>query len=82
LATAIGIIVGGAITWLVAWIYYKKAGDQLLAESRKLKLTTDLVLYKLQYPDTPTQIKRDEHGDVVGLIAEMSTKRPDTASGA
>ena len=82
IGTAIGVILGGVITWFVAWLYYKKAGEQLVAESNKLKLTTDLVLYKLQYPDTPTQLKRNENGDVIGLIAEMSTKRQPGSGGA
>lgn len=80
IATAIGVILGGVITWFVAWLYYKKAGNQLIAESNKLKLTTGLVLYKLQYPDAPTQLKRNEDGEVIGLIVEMSTRRqPDTS---
>lgn len=74
IATAAGVILGGLITWLAAWYYFKKAGDQLIAESDKLKKTTDLVLYKLQYPDTPTQLKRNEKGEVVGLIVEMSAR--------
>ena len=82
IGTAAGVVLGGAITWFVAWLYYKKAGDQLLAESNKLKLTTDLVLYKLQYPDTPTQLKRNEKGEVVGLIAEMSTRPQPDKGGA
>lgn len=72
LATVIGIIFGGLITWFVARYYYKKAGDELLQESKKLKLSSDLILYKLQYPNTPTQIKYNEQGAVVGLIVEMS----------
>jgi peptidoglycan biosynthesis protein MviN/MurJ (putative lipid II flippase) len=54
IAAAVGVILGGLITWLAAWYYYKKAGDELLAESKKLKLTSDLVLYKLQHPEAPT----------------------------
>lgn len=42
-ATAIGVILGGIVTWFVAWKYYKKAGDELLVESKKLKLTSDLI---------------------------------------
>lgn len=73
-ATVIGVLFGGLITWIAAWYYYKKAGDQLLAESKKLKQTSDLILYKLQYPDTSTQLKRNEYGEVVGLLSEMSAK--------
>lgn len=37
IATAVGVILGGLITWFAAWYYYKNAGDELLAESKKLK---------------------------------------------
>jgi hypothetical protein len=75
--TLIGIVLGGFITWIVSRYYYKKAGNELLNESRKLKLMSDLIIYKLQYPDTPTEIKRDTNGDVTGLIVRMSTKKKD-----
>ena len=74
IATAIGVILGGLVTWVAAWYYYKKAGDELLAESKRLKLTSDLILYKLQYPEALTQLKRNESGEVVGLMVEMSAK--------
>jgi hypothetical protein len=73
-STSVGVILGGLITWFAAWYYYKRAGAELLSESARLKLTTDLVLYKLQYPDTPTQLKRNGKGEIVGLIVEMSAK--------
>lgn len=25
----ISVLIGGGITWLAAWLYYKKAGDKL-----------------------------------------------------
>ena len=31
-------------------------------------------MYKLQYPDTPTEIIRDEKGNVTGLKVLMSAK--------
>ena len=74
ISTAIGVILGGLITWIAAWYYYKKAGDQLITEAKKLKQTSDLILYKLQYPSAPTQLKRNDSGEVVGLIVEMSAK--------
>jgi hypothetical protein len=72
ISAAAGVILGGLITWVTAWYYYKKAGDQLLDESRKLKQTSDLILYKLQYPNAQTQLKRNQNGEVVGLTVEMS----------
>jgi hypothetical protein len=74
-STVIGVIAGGAITWLVSWYYYKKAADELNIEAKQLKLTSDLIMYKLQYPETPTEIIRDEKGNVIGLKAFMSTKK-------
>ncbi len=74
ISTAIGVIFGGVITWGVAWIYYIKAGKELLAESKRLKETSDLILYKLQYPDATTELKRNEKGEVVGLIVNISSK--------
>lgn len=73
-STGIGVIIGGVITWVVSWYFYKKAGDELKAEAEKLKLTSDLIMYKLQYPETPTEIIRDDNGTVTGLKVFMSTK--------
>ena len=74
IATVIGIILGGLITWFVSWKYYVKAGNELLAESQKLKQTSDLILYKLQYPDAKTELKRNEKGEVTGLTVDMNAK--------
>ncbi|MDZ4809869.1 MAG: LapA family protein [Bacteroidota bacterium] len=71
IATVIGVVIGGLITWFVSWKYYVKAGKELMAESKKLKETSDLILYKLQYPDAKTELKRNEQGEVTGLTVEM-----------
>jgi hypothetical protein len=68
----IGTVIGGIITWIVSWQYYKKAGDELLKESKKLKNTSDLILYKIQYPDAQTELVRDEKGEVQSLKVNMS----------
>ena len=44
LEITIGVIIGGIITWIAARYYYKKASEELLAESKKLKLTSDLII--------------------------------------
>lgn len=36
ISTAIGVIVGGVITWYFSWLYYKKSGDQLRKELAEL----------------------------------------------
>jgi hypothetical protein len=35
--TLVGIVVGGLITWLVSYRYYKKAGDELRHEAESLR---------------------------------------------
>ena len=52
----------------------KTEGNELLAESKKLKQTSDLILYKLQYPDAQTQLIRNEKGDITGLSVNMEVK--------
>jgi hypothetical protein len=74
LSSLIGFLSGSIVTWIVAWYYYKKAGDELLRESKKLKETSDLILYKLHNQDTATEIKRNEKGEVVGLYADIAAK--------
>ncbi len=72
--TFASVLLGGLLTWIAARHYYQRAGKELLLESKKLKQASDLILYKLQYPDTPTHIKRNESGDAVGLIVDMKGK--------
>ncbi|MEK6333474.1 MAG: hypothetical protein AABM67_00900 [Acidobacteriota bacterium] len=48
LGTAIGVVIGGLITWFVAWIYYKKAGAELLRESERLTRLHDIALNALE----------------------------------
>lgn len=74
LSTGLGILFGGLITWRAAHVYYKKAGDDLLAESKKLKAASDLILYKLQHPDVPTELLYDDNGEVSGMGVSMSAK--------
>jgi hypothetical protein len=74
LGTFVGTLCGAIITWLVSRHYYKKAGDELIKESEKLKLTSDLIIYKLQYPDATTEIMRNQKGEVTGLAVSMSAK--------
>jgi hypothetical protein len=64
----ISMTVGAAITWLVAWFYYKRAGDELREEAKALRSATDAILYIQQNPGAKVEVKRDEQGRVLGLI--------------
>lgn len=66
ISIAIGVIIGGIITWIFTYLYYKRAGEELRSQSKKLKLTSDLIIYKLQYPDAKTEIVYDSNGEVTG----------------
>ena len=67
LEVIIGAIVGGIISLLVAWQFYKKATKDLIEETAELKLVSQLIIFKLQYPDAQTKIKMNNDGDVIGL---------------
>ena len=41
--TIIALLVGGLITWLVTWLYYQRASEDLRAESTELRKETELV---------------------------------------
>lgn len=67
-----GAAVGAAITWYFAWLYYRKAGDELKAEAEKLRRATDLIIYILAHPDAHVTPKYDASGNVTGLAVDMS----------
>ena len=46
--TLVGCLIGAAITWLVSYAYYKRAGDDLKWEARKLEHQTQLILPALE----------------------------------
>jgi hypothetical protein len=69
---ASGVLFGGIITLLVVRKFYKKADKDLDDKTKKLKLVSELIIYKLQYPDAQTEIKMDDDGDVIGLKFMMS----------
>ena len=69
--TILSVIVGGLITWLVSWIYYKRAGDELRDEAGSLRAATNAILYIQQNPGAKVEIQRDNRGHVIGLIVNV-----------
>jgi hypothetical protein len=69
----VGVAIGGVITWLVSWYYYKKAGDELKQETTELRRLTNLVLHGLEDAGS-IKLNRDTSGKVIGLIIEASAK--------
>ncbi len=74
LATLISIFVGGLITWVAAWIYYKRAGDEFRAETALLKRAKVAVAYMLEHPEAEIKVRRDNAGNPIGLIVSASAR--------
>ena len=66
------LLVGSAVTWFFAWLYYKRAGDQLRAEAKSLQTATGAILYFLEHPGAKIEVARDTDGKVTGLIVQVS----------
>jgi hypothetical protein len=69
--TLVGIVVGGLITWLVSYRYYKLAGDELRREaeslrnkSEELRKLQELTIYALTNASEKLKLIRDSAGNV------------------
>jgi len=67
-ATLVSVLFGGLITWIAAWKYYKKAGDELRKEAALLRKANMAVVYMLEHPDAEIEVRRDDAGNPIGLI--------------
>jgi hypothetical protein len=70
--TIISVVIGGAITWGVAWYYYKRAGDELRRESERLHRTTEIILRWLENGGAAVSVIRDNEGIPAGLNLQVS----------
>jgi|SRR3954468_12804344 len=71
LSSVISLVVGGLITWLASWRYYKKAGDELKVTASNLSYALmesnrilELVGEKL---GVPIEVQRDDKGNITTL---------------
>ena len=71
-ATTLSILLGGAITWLVSWIYYKRSADELRREATTLRNATNAIIYIQQNPNAIVDVQRDKHGYLTGLLVNVS----------
>ena len=67
-----GALIGATVTWLAAWWYYRKAGNELREEASRLRLSTDLVLYCLTNKDAKVTANYDNSGHVSGLTVSAA----------
>jgi hypothetical protein len=77
----VSILIGGAITWICAWFYYKRAGDELRKEAAILQKATSAIIYFLEHPEAEVKVQRDDAGRAVGFIvsAEAHARGTSTA---
>ena len=65
---ALGILIGGFITWLFSRYYYKRAGDELRREAVALHVAMTAVVNALrQDKDALIELQRDDLGRVTGV---------------
>ena len=65
-ATFFSVVIGGAITWLVSWLYYRRAGSELRQEAAELRRLTTIILNALEAAGL-AELSRDSVGRIVGL---------------
>jgi len=65
-ASVLGVVIGGAITWLVSWLYYRRAGLELRQEAAELRCLTTIILDALESAGI-AELSRDPVGRIVGI---------------
>lgn len=65
----LGIVVGGLVTWAVAHVYYKRAGDELRTEAAELRKLISMVLTAMEHQGL-AKLSRDSTGRIVGFVFE------------
>lgn len=61
-----GVLVGGTITWFVAWIYYRQASRELSHEASELRRLNALMLHGMEYAGW-IKLNRDASGKILGF---------------
>jgi hypothetical protein len=68
ISTMVSVLLGGLITWLTAWVYYRKAGEDLKDEAALLRKANAAIIYYLEHPDAEIKARYDVEGNLVDLI--------------
>jgi len=69
--TLISLFIGAAVTWIIAWFYYKKAGDKLRKEAAELRKLNSIILTALERQGW-AKLNRDKSGNIIGFIFEYT----------
>jgi hypothetical protein len=63
------VLFGGLITWLAAWWYYQRAGNDLRQVATELR--ERLAVVSLHVTPGATGLARDKNGNVTGIVQEV-----------
>lgn len=80
MSTVLGIFIGGIITWLVAWYYYREAGQELKNEAAELRRLNALMLHGMEYAGW-IKLSRDNSGQILGFEQVIRPKSIESAAG-
>lgn len=78
--TFLSVLIGGLVTWLASWRYYKKAGDELRAETELIKKSNRVIAYILENLRADIEVRRDVLGNPVAIIVSASAHASGKAS--
>jgi hypothetical protein len=78
-STLVGIIIGAIITWLVAWYYYREAGQELKREAAELRRLTNLMLHGMEHAGW-IKLTRNSFGQILGFEQIVSPKSIDSTA--
>ena len=81
MSTLASILSGAAITWLVSWWYYRRAGNELRAEAAEPRRLTTLILRALEDGGI-AKLNRDDAGKIVGLVLQLRAAGVAASSGS
>ena len=66
-SASLGVVVGGAVTWAVTRLHYVKAGEELRAESMRLRNLTTQVCRALEQAGV-VEFARNSKEEITGIV--------------
>jgi len=67
-----GVLLGGLITWAASWYYYRRAGQELTAETAKIRRLNVLMLLGMEHAGW-IELSRDHAREITGFHLRIQT---------
>ena len=65
------VLLGGLVTWLVAWWYYRRAAQELRIEAGEIRHLNTVILGSLENAGL-AKLTRDDSGRITGFTVSLS----------